>query len=275
MAPVSRRTAIRRTVSTCTIALACAGSVQSSPAVAAGQQTDLAAGVKLLVFDVFGTVVDWRSSVIAEGEQLGKAKGLQVDWAAFADASRAAYGPSMDKVRKGELPWTKLDDLHRRSLDELLRRFKIEGLAEEEKAHFNRVWHRLNPWPDSVEGLTRLRKRHLIAPLSNGNLGLLTNLAKHAGLPWDCILSAELVRHYKPDAEVYRSAYEFFDLKPGEVMMVAAHPGDLAVPKKLGMRTAYVHRPKERPGQKTKLPAPGSFDFIVKDFIELASRLGL
>ncbi|MFZ2644378.1 MAG: HAD family hydrolase, partial [Verrucomicrobiia bacterium] len=149
-------------------------------------------GVKLLVFDVFGTVVDWRSSVIAEGEQLGRTKGLSVDWAAFADAWRAAYAPSMDKVRKGLLPWTKLDDLHRKSLDELVQRFKIKGLSEKEKDRFNRVWHRLTPWPDSVDGLARLRKRYLIAPLSNGNLALLTHMAKHAGLPWDCILSAEL-----------------------------------------------------------------------------------
>jgi 2-haloacid dehalogenase len=275
LAPVSRRTAIKRTVSTCTVALACAGPLQSGPALAGDQQTGPAAGVKLLVFDVFGTVVDWRSSVIAEGEQLGKAKKLRVDWAAFADAWRGAYGPSMDKVRKGQLPWTKLDDLHRMSLDELLRRFKIEGLTEEEKAHFNRAWHRLKPWPDAVQGLTRLRKRYLIAPLSNGNLGLLTNLAKHAGLPWDCILSAELVRHYKPDPEVYRSAYEFFDLKPGEVMMVAAHSDDLVVPRELGMKTAYVHRPKEHPGKESKLPSKDAVDFIVKDFIELASRLGL
>ncbi len=234
-----------------------------------------AVGVKLLVFDVFGTVVDWRSSVIAEGERLGRAKGLSVDWAAFADAWRAAYAPSMDKVRKGLLPWTKLDDLHRMSLDELLRRFKIKGLSEKEKDHFNRVWHRLKPWPDSVEGLARLRKRYLIAPLSNGNLALLTRMVKHAGLPWDCILSAELVRHYKPDVEVYRSAFEFFDLKPAEVMMVAAHPFDLLMPKKLGMKTAYVHRPKEHGGPPPAMPSTGAFDFIAKDFLKLASRLGL
>lgn len=232
-------------------------------------------GVKLLVFDVFGTVVDWRSSVIAEGEQLGRTKGLSVDWAAFADAWRAAYAPSMDKVRKGLLPWTKLDDLHRKSLDELVQRFKIKGLSEKEKDRFNRVWHRLTPWPDSVDGLARLRKRYLIAPLSNGNLALLTHMAKHAGLPWDCILSAELVRHYKPDVEVYRSAFEFFDLKPAEVMMVAAHPNDLWVPKKLGMKTAYVHRPKEHGGPAPKLPPTNAFDFVVKDFLDLASRLGL
>ncbi len=272
---LSRRTALRHILLTSTTVSASAGLIVRGKMFAAELPTGPAADVKLLVFDVFGTVVDWRSSVIAEGEQLGKAKGLSADWAAFTDTWRAAYAPSMDKVRKGDLPWTKLDDLHRMSLDELLHRFKIEGLTEEEKDHFNRVWHRLKPWPDSVEGLARLRKRHLIAPLSNGNLALLTDMAKHVGLPWDCILSAELVRHYKPDAEVYRSAYEFFNLKPGEVMMVAAHPGDLLVPKKLGMKTAYVHRPKEHRGPEPKLPPTGTFDFVVKDFLELASRLGL
>ncbi|HBO43666.1 MAG TPA: haloacid dehalogenase type II [Planctomycetaceae bacterium] len=229
----------------------------------------------MMVFDIFGTTVDWRSSVIAEGERLGRKKGLKVDWGAFADAWRAAYGPSMNRVRKGKLPWTKLDALHRASLDELLRRFKIEGLSEDERADFNRAWHRLRPWPDAVEGLTRLRERYVIAPLSNGNLSLLTNLAKFAGLPWDCVLSAELVRHYKPDPEVYRSASEFFDLRPSEVMMVAAHRSDLEVPKKLGMRTAYVHRPYEGgTGRGSPMPPAGSFDLLVADFGELASRLG-
>ena len=165
-----------------------------------------AAAVKVLAFDVFGTVVDWRSSVIAEGEQLGKTKKLNVDWAAFADAWRAVYRPSLDRVQKGELPWTKLDVLHRMSLEEILKKFKIEGLSEDEKAHFNRVWHRLKPWPDSVPGLQRLKSRFVITTLSNGNISLLTNMAKHAGLPWDCILSAENVHHYKPDPR---------DLSPG------------------------------------------------------------
>jgi 2-haloacid dehalogenase len=182
----------------------------------------------------------------------------------------------MNRVRKGELPWTKLDALHRMSLDDLIGRFKIAGLSEDEKADFNRVWHRLRPWPDAVEGLARLRRRYVIAPLSNGNLSLLTNMAKFAGLPWDCILSAELVRHYKPDPEVYRSAAEFFDLRPSEVMMVAAHQADLEVPKQLGMRTAYVHRPYERgTGGGPDMPPPGSFGLVVKDFGELASRLGV
>jgi 2-haloacid dehalogenase len=236
----------------------------------------LADSVKVLAFDVFGTVVDWRSSVIAEGEQLGKSKGLAVDWAKVADAWRAVYRPSLDRVQKGELSWTKLDDLHRRSLEEVLRQFKIEGLRDEEKAHFNRVWHRLQPWPDSVAGLQRLRTRFVITTLSNGNIALLTNMAKHAGLPWDCILSAENVRHYKPDREVYLLVPGIFDLKPENVMMVAAHEHDLQSAQKHGLRTALVHRPLEHgPGKAAPIPSPGKYDFVAKDFLDLASQMGV
>jgi 2-haloacid dehalogenase len=231
--------------------------------------------VKLLVFDTFGTVVDWRSSVIAEGEALGRAKKLTVDWAAFADAWRGGYGPSMNRVRTGQLPWTKLDVLHRTTLDELLVRFKIEGLSEEEKVHLNRVWHRLKPWPDSVAGLTRLKKKFVIAPLSNGNVSLLTNMGKFAGLPWDAILSTELVKHYKPDRETYLMPPELFDLPPSEVMMVAAHVGDLQSAKALGLKTAYVHRPQEYgPARVPTPPEPGRFDYMAKDFRDLATQLG-
>jgi 2-haloacid dehalogenase len=232
--------------------------------------------MQVLVFDTFGTVVDWRSSVIAEGEQLGRAKGLKVDWAAFADAWRGGYGPAMNRVRRGELPWTKLDALHRMTLNELLVRFKVEGLTEDEKVKFNRAWHRLKPWPDAVAGLTRLRKQFVIAPLSNGNLSLLTNMAKFGNLPWDCILSTELVRHYKPDKETYLMPGEFFDVKPEAVMMVAAHAGDLDSAKALGLRTAYVHRPLEYgPGRKPTMPAAGRYDFVSKDFRDLASQIGV
>jgi 2-haloacid dehalogenase len=232
--------------------------------------------VQVLVFDTFGTLVDWRSAVIAEGEQLGRTKGLTVDWPAFADAWRAGYGPSMNRVRSGDLPWTKLDVLHRMTLDQLLVHFKIEGLSEEEKQHFNRVWHRLKGWPDSVAGLTRLKKRFVIAPLSNGNLSLLTEMAKFGGLPWDCILSTELVRHYKPDKETYLMPPAFFDLPPAGVMMVAAHVGDLDAAKALGLKTAYVHRPLEYgAGRATAPPAAGRFDFSVKDLRELATQLSL
>jgi 2-haloacid dehalogenase len=182
----------------------------------------------------------------------------------------------MNRVRKGEVPWTKLDVLHRQSLDELLVRFNITGLTEAEKKHLNRVWHRLKPWPDAVAGLTRLKKRFVIAPLSNGNVSLLTNMAKFGGLPWDCVLSVELVKHYKPDPETYLMPPEFFDLPPAGVMMVAAHAGDLQAAQKLGLKTAYVHRPLEfGPGRTPTPPDAGRFDFMAKDFRDLARQLGV
>jgi 2-haloacid dehalogenase len=231
--------------------------------------SDLAA----LIFDVFGTVVDWRSTVIREGETIGREKDLNVDWGAFADAWRGRYAPSMDRVRRGEIPWTKLDDLHRASLEELLGEFGIEGLTDAEKNHINRVWHRLDPWQDAVEGITRLKQRYVVAPLSNGNVALLTNMAKPAKLPWDLVLSAELVRHYKPDPETYLMAPELLDLRPEEVMMVAAHVDDLRAARESGLRTAYVLRPLEfGPGGKVETPDP-SFDLVVGDFVELAEKL--
>jgi 2-haloacid dehalogenase len=231
--------------------------------------------IKMLVFDTFGTVVDWRGTIIAEGRELSRTKRIQVDWAVFADAWRAEYGPSMNRVRRGELPWTNLDGLHRMSLDSLLAKFKLDSMSEEEVAHLNQVWHRCRPWPDSVAGLTRLRRRYLIAPLSNGNISLLTNMAKLGGLPWDCILGAELVQRYKPDPETYLSPAKFFALAPAEVMMVAAHQPDLRVPKELGLRTAYVHRPYEggSSGGGAK-PGSGAYDYVVDDLEELASALG-
>jgi 2-haloacid dehalogenase len=232
--------------------------------------------VSILAFDVFGTVVNWRSSVIAEGAELGKAKGLNVDWPAFADAWRAIYRPYMDRVRTGKLPWTKLDDLHRQMLEETLSKFAINDLSEDEKQHFNRVWRRLRPWPDSVPGLSRLKSRFVITTLSNGNISLLTNLAKHAGLPWDCILSAENVRHYKPDPEVYLLVPQLFDLKPEQVMMVAAHEHDLQSAQKHGLRTAFVHRPKEHgPGKASEIPPAGRYDFVAADMLDLADQLGV
>jgi 2-haloacid dehalogenase len=232
-------------------------------------------GAKALVFDTFGTVVDWRSSVAREAEALAKRKGATLDGARFADAWRAGYGPSMNRVRTGELPWTKLDALHRMTLDRILVDFEFTGLTEDEKDAFNHAWHRLTPWPDAVAGLTRLKKKFIIAPLSNGNISLMTDLAKHSGLPWDCILGAELVRHYKPDREVYQSAADILDLRPADVMMVAAHLGDLRAAKGVGLRTAFVTRPLEYgPAGKPDLNADGSVDFSAKDFNDLAGQLG-
>jgi 2-haloacid dehalogenase len=233
------------------------------------------ASVRALVFDTFGTVVDWRTSVTQEVEQLAKRKGLKVDAAKFADAWRAGYGPSMNRVRTGELPWTKLDRLHRMILDKILIDFGVAGLSEAETDALNRAWHRLRPWPDAVGGLTRLKKRFIIAPLSNGNISLMTNLAKHSGLPWDCILGAELVRHYKPDREVYQSAADILDLEVGEVMMVAAHLGDLRAAKGVGLRTAFVTRPLEfGPDGKPDLQPDSAVDIAAKDFNVLAGQMG-
>ena len=233
-----------------------------------------ALAVKALVFDVFGTVVDWRGSLIREGKLLGKRKKLKVDWAAFADAWRAGYRPAMARVRSGELPWTKIDHLHRMILDGLLPKFGIRGLSEAEIDHLNRAWHRLDPWPDARAGLAKLKRRHIIATLSNGNVALLTNMAKHARLPWDCILSAEVVRHYKPDPETYLGAADLLGVAPHELMLVAAHKDDLRAALACGLKTAYVTRPREHgPGAKGDLSRDPAFDIHARDFNDLARQL--
>ena len=235
----------------------------------------IAREVKALTFDVFGTVVDWRGSLIEEGKRLGRRKKIKADWAAFADAWRGGYRPAMDRVRRGELPWTNIDGLHRMILDELLVKFEIAGLTEAEKDHFNRAWHRLAPWKEAAAGLKRLKKRYVIATLSNGNVALLTNMAKHGGLPWDCILSAELFGHYKPDPEAYRGAARLLGLAPGDVLMVAAHKGDLDAAARAGLRTAHVARPLEFGDPAKKDVAPERrFDLNAKDFVDLARQLG-
>jgi 2-haloacid dehalogenase len=238
-------------------------------------QADLSQ-VKALTFDVFGTVVDWRGSIIRDCTKFGAEHGINVDWGSFADTWRGAYRPSMDRVRRGELPWTNLDALHRMVLDELLVKFAIGGLSEADIDHLNRIWHRLDPWPDAVEGLTRLRKRFILATLSNGNVALLTNMAKYGGLPWDCILSAELPKHYKPDPETYLSAAELLGLRPEQVMMVAAHKDDLRAAQRCGLKAAFVTRPDERGPDHTPdlTPDPG-FDVNASDFNDLAGKLGL
>ena len=230
--------------------------------------------IRALAFDVFGTVVDWRTSVIRELEAFGGQQGVQRDWARFADGWRAGYVPSMDLVRRGELPWTRLDDLHRRILDELLRDAGIEA-SDDEVDHLNRAWHRLDPWPDAVAGLHRLKERFIITTLSNGNLSLLTNMAKRAGLPWDCVLSAELFNHYKPDREAYLGCAQILDVAPDELMLVAAHPSDLRAARDAGLRTAYVDRPLEwgQPGRNRVAFEPGEFDVTATDFLELADKL--
>jgi 2-haloacid dehalogenase len=234
-----------------------------------------ASAIKALTFDVFGTVVDWRSSLIREGQALGRAKGLDVDWPKFADAWRARYQPMLERVRSGLMPWTRLDDLHRMSLDALLEQFGIRGLTEAEIDDFNRAWHRLDSWPDAGAGLSRLKRRFVLATLSNGNVALLVDMAKRAGLPWDAILGAEVARHYKPQPETYLTTADLLGLRPAQCMMVAAHESDLVAAAGCGFRTAYVPRPLEH--GRDAPPAPPTrhpFDVVAADFTDLAARLG-
>ena len=232
-------------------------------------QTSPLPEVQALCFDVFGTVVDWHGSIAAEVQRLG----LPVDGSAFALAWRAGYQPAMQQVRSGALPWTNIDGLHRRILDGLLAE---HGLAMDEaaRATFNRIWHRLHPWPDSVSGLQRLKRRYTVTTLSNGNLSLLVAMAKFGGLPWDAVLTAEFFHHYKPDPEVYLGAARLLDLAPAQVMLVAAHPSDLRAAAACGLRTAYVARPLERGlGGAMERWTPGEFDLAMDSFEALADRL--
>ena len=225
--------------------------------------------MKVLAFDVFGTVVDWDGSIVREVTQLG----LPVDPAQFALDWRAGYQPAMARVRSGELGWTRIDDLHRMILNELLAQHAIE-MDEPSRRALNRVWHRLTPWPDAVEGLTRLKARFTITTLSNGNISLLTEMAKRAGLPWDCILSAEVFRHYKPDPETYLGVCTLFEIDPQDMMLVAAHKDDLDAAQALGCRTAFVERPHEFGPHKTlDLRREPRFDFHARDFQDLADQL--
>jgi len=231
--------------------------------------------IRALVFDVFGTVVDWRSGVARDVAALAASKGVQVDAPAFADAWRAGYRPAMDRARRGEIAWTNIDGLHRSILNELLPRFGLGPVSGEEADALNRSWHRLDPWPDALSGLHALRTRFVVSTLSNGNVALLVNMAKRAGLPWDCVLSAEMFQKYKPDPEVYTTAAHLLGFTPQQVLMVAAHPSDLAAAQRSGLRTAYVPRPFE---YGAGVPSPDRvgelvFDIVASDFVELAARL--
>jgi 2-haloacid dehalogenase len=228
-----------------------------------------------LAFDVFGTVVDWRSSIIGDLEEFGRTHGVQQDWAAFADSWRAGYAPAMDRVRGGDLPWTRIDDLHRMILEELLGAAGVTSICVEDVDELNRAWHRLDPWPDTVSGLTRLKEKFTITTLSNGNMSLLTNMAKRAGLPWDCVISAELFHHYKPDPQAYLGCADLLGVPPDQLMLVAAHPSDLRAARSAGLMTAYVARPLEfgpnRPAQRVE---DGEFNYTATDFLNLADQLG-
>lgn len=229
------------------------------------------ADVRVLAFDVFGTVVDFCGSIAREVEALG----LGVDGEKFALAWRAGYLPAMQRVRSGELGWTRIDDLHRMILDTVLPKFGLESMSEEARQHLNLAWHRLDPWPDSVEGLTRLKRKYTICTLSNGNLGLLCNMAKRAGLPWDLILSAEVFRHYKPDPETYLGVADVFGIRPEQVMLVAAHSEDLRAARACGLPSAFIHRPREFGRRENRdVGDDPAFEFRCTSLVELADRLG-
>jgi len=234
--------------------------------------------VRALVFDVFGTVVDWRSGVARDAATFLQRTGhTQVDPYALADAWRAQYQPSMEQIRSGARPFTRLDVLHRENLLHILPGLGVDPatVAEEELNHLNRAWHRLDPWPDVVAGLTRLKSRFIIATLSNGNIALMINMAKHGGLPWDAILGAEVAQAYKPAPAAYLRTAEVLDLPPDQVCLVAAHNGDLAAARENGLKTAFVARPVERGSeQKIDLVAEQDWDVIASDFVDLADRLG-
>lgn len=226
---------------------------------------------KVLAFDIFGTVVDWHTCIAREAEALCPG----VDGSAFALAWRAGYQPAMRRVMSGELGWTLIDDLHRLILDDVLKTFGLHDLTETQKQHLNKAWHRLDPWPDAVAGLVRLKSRYTICTLSNGNIGLLTHMAKRAGLPWDCILSAEVFKAYKPDPATYLGVARVFDVSPGEVMLVAAHQEDLTAARACGLQTAYIERPAEFGAAHPKDVSPDpANNWHAEDLLNLADQLG-
>ena len=230
--------------------------------------------IEVIAFDVFGTLVDWRSSIAAALADAGRDAGVQADWPAVADAWRSRYQPALAAVIGGERPYAPLDVLHAEMLDEVIAEFSLRDLRPQQRTALVRAWHRLEPWPDSGPGLTAMARRHLLTPLSNGGMGLLTRLAKSAALPFDCIISAELAGSYKPDPAVYGLVPDFFAVPPEQVLMVAAHPGDLVAAARCGLRTAFVPRPREWGPDAVAPAAPPGADFAAADLVELAGLLG-
>jgi 2-haloacid dehalogenase len=230
---------------------------------------------KALLFDVFGTLVDWRTSVARESEQILKPLGVTVDWLAFADAWRGEYQGAMDQVRDGHIPFCKLDVLHRRNLDRIMPRFHISGIAENALQYLNLAWHRLDAWPDVPPGMSRLRRRHLLAPCSNGNISLMVDLARRNGIHWDAILGSEIAGDYKPKPRVYLASCAAFDLAPGECMMVAAHSKDLQHAAACGLRTAHIARPNEHGSGKGEPVPKIPVDYAATSLEDLAKQLGV
>ena len=230
--------------------------------------------VKALFYDVFGTLTDFRSSIAREAQAVLAPKGHALDWPAFADAWRGQYQPALEEVRSGRRPYCKLDILHRENLETVLQRFGVTGLSEDEKDALTFGWHRLDAWPDVPEGLARLKTKFWLAPLSNGNISLMVDLARRNGFPWDAILGADIAQDFKPKPLVYLAAAAAFDLKPPQCMLVAAHSSDLAAAAALGLHTAPVARPNEHgPGRGEAAPSV-PVDYAVKSLIELAEKLG-
>ena len=247
---------------------------QSMPAHSGVNDPSALAGVKAVLFDTFGTVVDWRGSLIAQAAALGRRRGMVADWTRLVDGWLDAYRPSLERVRSGQQPWTNLDALQRRNLDRLVAEQKIAGLTEEDLHDLMDGWHRLEPWPDALAGLHRLKKRYVIGPLSNGDTATLVSMAKDAGLPWDVVLGADVWRHYKPDPEAYLAACRFLDLPPAAVMLAAAHNADLRGAAEAGLRTGFLPRPTEfGPGQEKDLKAEAPWTVVARDLSDLAILL--
>jgi len=233
------------------------------------------AGIRALTFDVFGTVVDWRGSVIRDGEALSRRTGVKADWAAFADAWRGEYAPSMKLIREGKREWVNLDVLHYENLLTTVKKLGVEGLSETDLRWLNQTWHRLDPWPDAAEGIARLKRKYVVVTLSNGNVALTIDLLRHGKLPFDSVLGAEIAKQYKPHPQAYLTTVSLLQLEPSQVLMVAAHNSDLRGASKAGLRTAYVIRPTQfGPGQKEDLAPEGDWDVVASDFLDLAEKLG-
>ncbi len=235
----------------------------------------MSVAVKALFFDIFGTVVDWRRSIAREAEAMLKPRGFSLDWLAFADAWRGEYQGAMEEVRAGRIAFSKLDVLHRRNLELILPRFGLDALSEEDRRHLNLAWHRLDGWPDAAAGLARLKRRYLLAPVSNGNISLMVDLARRNGFPWDAILGAEIAGDYKPKPRVYLAAAEAFDLAPQDCMMVAAHSSDLKAAAVLGLRTGHVARPDEHGAGKGEVTPTIPVDAAANSLEDLAKQLGV
>jgi 2-haloacid dehalogenase len=236
----------------------------------------VALSIKALFFDTFGTLTDWRTSIAREAEAALQPRGYSLDWPGFADAWRGEYQGAMEEVRSGRSPYCKLDILHRSNLDIVLKRFGVATLSEEELHNLNMAWHRLDAWPDVATGLARLKRYYLLAPVSNGNISLMVDIARRNNLPWDAILGADIAQDFKPKPGVYLAAAAAFDLPPDACMMVAAHSNDLAHAAALGLHTAHIARPNEYgPGGKGEAAPTMPVDFAVKSLGQLADQLGV